>query len=280
MPVIRPHRVTLKPTGEAGLAAGTWLAYAPSAERAMLRAITYYRKPRQAHWVTAKLAKEGFLSAVVLHPWRVSALRGPSGRLWLLHAADREEARVLAAQALTSRPEDLYVEECSDFEVLETLPDEMLEHQCYMVWGVATASTSELATRVPNLRRRKMRDYGGRKKQRMEHPTRLQCIYALALAQKVEAVGPEWRRGLNRPKNLANRATSLKNRAKRLHADNVGNGILKEMFDAGFHREPEPFTAEQRTALARFARAYGLDPEKTGVWGAWHLWTNGSGVIA
>ena len=278
MPIIRPYRVTIRPTGDDKLLGGSWLCYATGTERAAIRTAAVRRKFRRVHDVRRHF-KDGIIVVDRLHPWRATALRGPAGRFWTLHATSRDSARLQAADALSARTEDVYIEGCDDFLVLETLPDEELETQCQIVWGIATIAKEQLDRRVPTLRKRIMKRYGGKTHEKMAASTRLQCIYALALAQHVPQVGPQEGRRAKKEHYDKGRQKVLRDKAERRHAANVPEEVLQEMYDAGFDKDPEPFGANERSALARFTRAYGLNPEKVGIWGMYALWTEGPKVI-
>ena len=51
--------------------------------------------------------------------------------------------------------------------------------------------------------------------------------------------------------------------------------ILREMWNVGFARDIKPFSQDQRDALARLTRAYGINPERVSLWQMWTLWTEG-----
>ena len=269
MACIRPYRVTLTP-GSDEWDPGRWLCYAVDGEWALRRTARVRFGLKRREEVLA-LARAGLFSAVELQAWRASVTRGPK-RDWFLHAADRDAGRAVAMNALGVSAADLYLERCDDFLVLQGLSDDEVTIQCVLVWGTGTHFSSEIYSRVPTLRKRLMQDRSAPGK--MTRGTRTQAVYALCTAQFMAAIGPKYRRQ-GRDRGEQTRERGLQREAKLLHADNVPLEIIEEMWKAGFLRDVKPFNQDQRDALSRFARAYGLNPEKVSLWQMWTLWKEG-----
>ena len=270
MACIRAYRVTLGP-GSDDWPPGTWLCYASDAEWAMRRtAKVRFHLGRGAE--VRALAKAGLYEAVELQAWRASVTRGPR-RDWFLHAASIDEGRAAAVSALGAKAADVYLEQCDDFLVLQGLSDDELTTQCILVWGSGAHLGSDIYSRVPTLRKRLMQDRSAPGK--MTRGTRAQAVYALCAAQFMAEMGPKYAsRGLQ-GFGRAYRDQGFPQRSKRLHGGNVPAEIIREMWNVGFVRDIKPFNQDQRDALARFARAYGLNPEKVSLWQMWTLWTEG-----
>ena len=269
MACIRPYRVTLAAGGAEGTP-GEWLCYAVDAEWALRRTARVRFGMRRVASVRG-LAKAGRFASVALQAWRVSVTRGPK-RDWFLHAAGRDDGRAAAVSALGVPPGDVYLEQCDDFLVLQGLSDDELTAQCIMVWGSGTDFGSEVSSRVPTLRKRIMRDRSAPGK--MTRGTRVQAIYALCTAQFMPEVGPRYAR-LNRGRGAAVQNLLLEKRARLLHGSNVPPDVMREMWSAGFNRDIKPFNQDQRDALVRLTRSYGLNAEKVSLWQMWTLWTEG-----
>ena len=198
--------------------------------------------------------------------------RGPQ-RDWFLHAAGIEEGRAAAMSALGVPAADIYLEQCDDFLVLQGLSDNELTTQCILVWGSGIDFGREIYSRVPTLRKRLMQDRSAPGK--MTRGTRAQAVYALCAAQFMAEMGPKYAdRGLQ-GFGRGYRDQGLPKRSRKLHGDNVPAEILRGMWNVGFVRDIKPFNQDQRDALARLTRAYGINPEKVSLWQMWTLWTEG-----
>ena len=262
--------MTLGP-GSDEWAPGTWLCYAADAEWALRRTAKVRFSLGRAAEVRA-LAKADLFEAVGLRAWRASVIQGPR-RDWFLHAASIDEGRAAAMSALGVPAADIYLEQCDDFLVLQGLSDDELTAQCVLVWGKGGDFGSESYSRVPTLRKRLMQDRSAPSK--MTRGTRAQAVYALCTAQFMAEMGPKYAsRGL-RGFGRGYRDQGLPKRARLLHGGNVPAEILREMWNVGFVRDIKPFNQDQREALARFTRAYGINPEKVSIWQMWTLWTEG-----
>ena len=270
MACIRAYRVTLTP-GSDEWTPGRWLCYASDAEWAMRRtARTRFGLGRGAE--VRALATAGLYEAVELQAWRASVTRGPR-RDWFLHAASIGEGRAAAVSALGAKAADVYLEQCDDFLVLQGLSDDELTTQCILVWGSGAHLGSEIYSRVPTLRKRLMQDRSAPGK--MTRGTRAQAVYALCTAQFMAEMGPKYA-GRSLPGfGERNRDRNPEKRARRLHGGNVPPEILRGMWNVGFVRDIKPFSQDQRDALVRLTRAYGLNPEKVSLWQMWTLWKEG-----
>ena len=269
MACIRPYRVTLTPGGDEWVP-GKWLCYAVDAEWALRRTARLRFGTARVAEVRA-LAKVGRFGAVALQAWRASVTRGQK-RDWFLHAAGHDEGRAMAVSALGVAAADVYLEQCDDFLVLQGLTDDELTAQCTLVWGTGTHFGSEIYSRVPTLRKRLMQDRSAPGK--MTRGTRTQAVYALCAAQFMPEIGPKYAR-LSQSRGVPERDLRLQKRARLLHGGNVPPEILREMWNVGFVRDIKPFNQDQRDALVRLTRAYGLNPEKISLWQMWTLWTEG-----
>ena len=270
MACVRPYRVTLKP-GSDEWAPGMWLCYATDAEWALRRTARIRFGLGRVADVRA-LAKAGLFSSVELQAWRASVTRGPQ-RDWFLHAAGPEEGRAATASALGVSAGDIYLEQCDDFLVLQGLSDDELTTQCVLVWGMGATFGSELYSRVPTLRKRLMQNRAAPGK--MTNGTRAQAVYAICVAQFMAEMGPKYAGGSLQGFGENNRDQTLPKQARLLHGGNVPAGILQGMWNVGFVRDIKPFNQDQRDALARLTRAYGINPEKVSLWQMWTLWTEG-----
>lgn len=263
-------------------AEGGRLVYGVSGERAARRWLEVGCEVRRAA-ERDRLVSEGAVRWVRLWAWRVCLLRA-RGREWFVHAEGRDAARARGVAEFGCRADEVWVEPTDDVWVLHGLSGQELELQCRFVWsGSGASKASELARRVPTLGARTGRVRKGFRpvKGELSAGARAQAVYALALAQLVEGFGPSgasaqvaamWaeggasaRRRLTRPENV-------------LHGENVPRAVLEECRGAGLRvggPEPEPWTAAQRAALARLARAYGYDPERMTPWGLMRLWRKG-----
>ena len=262
--------MTLTPGGDEG-EPGEWLCYATDAEWAMRRTARVRFSLARVAEVRA-LAKAGLFSSVELQAWRASVTLGPP-RDWFLHAADREEGRAAAVSALGVSPADIYLERCDDFLVLQGLSDNELTIQCVLVWGAATNFGSEIYSRVPTLRKRLMQDRSAPGK--MTNGTRAQAVYAICAAQFMAEMGPKYARRGIRGLGDPVRGRGPEKQARRLHGGNVPPEIIQGMWNVGFVRDIKPFSQDQRDALVRLTRAYGLNPERVSLWQMWTLWTEG-----
>ena len=263
-------------------AGGVRLVYGVSGELAARRWLEVGCGVRRAA-ERDRLVLEGAVRWRRLWAWRVCLLRA-RGREWFVHAPDRSAARARGVSEFGCLADDVWVEATDDVWVLHGLSGPELELQCRLVWaGSGAAKASELARRVPTLGARRGRVVKGFRSVsgELSAGARAQAVYALALAQLVDGFGPSgasgamaaaWaeggasaRRRLTRPENV-------------LHGENVPRAVLEECRGAGLRvhgPEPEPWTAAQRAALARLARAYGYDPERMTPWGLMRLWRKG-----
>ena len=225
-------------------------------------------------------------TAEVLRPWHVYFWRHPARERYL-HAVTSVEALAQCKKLLGFDRYQLNIEACDDIQVLWTLSDRELEWQCRYLWRGRGPAT-EFGQRVPGLQRRWSSSRLG--VNTLTPPMRQLAIYAIRLAQEVEAVGPneDWRgaraRAIAQQKRknstVPYRGTSHRARqAYERHGSNVSDAVIQACLDAGLRVPVKPYTPAIVEALTNLALAYGYDMKTMTLGLMMLLWAKGPAAI-
>ena len=257
MALVLPYRVSMSSRQH--------LIYSTSAENAAHAALRWQLWLRKIA-DRQRLMKDGNIPVQLLRPWRVCYYRYPKNARYL-HAVTAAETLALGEQALGIDAYQLHVEACDDIHVLWTLSDHELELQCRYIWG-GKGKRSVFMKRVPAISVRASNGRTGR--MALKPSTRCLAVYAIRLAQEVEAMGPDYTRRNERTELLPKptwqrepapyRNLSLyAQKAYERHEKNVPAETIQACLNAGFRVPIEPYTPPQRAALIGLAKAYGYD---------------------
>ena len=285
MSLALPYRVSMTRSAEHHLPSGQWLAYGSSAEAAA-SALLQWRFEIRKISVRRKLIQAGTVTAEVLRPWHVYFWKHLETRLYL-HAVTSVEALARCEKLLGLDRYQLNIEVCDDIQVLYTLSDTQLEWQSRYLWRGRGPAT-EFGQRVPGLQRRWSSSRLG--VNTLTPSMRQLAIYALRLAQEVEAVGPDetWRgaraRAIAQQKRknstVPYRGTSHRVRqAYERHGSNVPDAVIQTCLDAGLRVPVKPYTPAIVEALTNLALAYGYDVKTMTLGLMMLLWAKGPAAI-
>ena len=285
MSLALPYRVSIADTAEDQLRPGQWLVYGSSAEAAASALLQWYFWIRKIS-VHRKLIQAGTVTAEVLRPWHVYFWRYPARERYL-HAVTSVEALAQCEKLLGLDRYQLNIEVCDDIRVLWTLSDRELEWQCRYLWRGRGPAT-EFGQRVPGIQRRWSSARLGVNK--LTPSMRQLAIYALRLAQEVEAMGPDehWRgaraRAIAQQKRknstVPYRGTSHRVRqAYQRHSSNVPDAVIQTCLDAGLRVPVRPYTPAVRAALMGLAEAYGYDVKTMTLGLMMLLWVKGPAAL-